>query len=83
MFNDAAMLPSDMILQGRSTNQLRAECSGTRLTLSINGVPVRQASDASFSEGDVGLLAGTYELPGTRVAFDNFAVRQAEPPPAP
>jgi hypothetical protein len=83
MFNDAAMLPSDSILLGRSTNHLRAECSGTRLTLSINGVPVRQASDVAFTEGDVGLIAGTYELRGTRVAFDNFAVRQAELPPAP
>jgi hypothetical protein len=83
MFNDAAMLPSEAILLGRSTNHLRAECSGTRLTLSINGLPVRQASDAAFTQGDVGLIAGTYDLPGTRVAFDNFAVRQAESPPAP
>jgi hypothetical protein len=83
MFNDAAMLPADSILLGRATNHLRAECSGSRLTLSINGVPVRQAIDGSFAGGDVGLIAGSYELPGTRVAFDNFTVRQAEPPATP
>jgi hypothetical protein len=83
MFNDAAMLPADAVRLGRATNHLRAECSGTRLTLSVNGVPVRQATDSAFATGDVGLLAGTYDLPGTRVSFDNFVVHQAEPPPAP
>lgn len=83
IFNDAAMLPADSLLPGRATNHLRAECSGSLLTLSINGVPVRQASDAAFSEGDVGLIAGAYDVPGTRIAFDNFAVRQAGLPAAP
>ena len=83
MFNDAAMLPADPILPGHAANHLRAECSGAQLTLSVNGVPVRQASDGSFPAGDVGLIAGSYDLPGTRVAFDNFAVRQAAPPAAP
>ena len=83
MFNDAAMLPADSILLGRTTNHLRAECSGTRLTLSVNGVPLRQATDDAFAAGDAGLLAGTYDLPGTRISFDNFVVHQAAPPPAP
>ncbi|MCJ7511863.1 MAG: hypothetical protein MUO23_02700 [Anaerolineales bacterium] len=80
MFNDAAMLPADSIVHGQSTNHLRAECSGPRLTLSINGVPARQAAADAFESGDVGLLAGTYDLPGTRVSFDSFSVRQPELP---
>jgi hypothetical protein len=83
MFNDAAMLPAEAILLGRATNHLQAECRGNRLALSINGTPARQALADSLTGGDVGLLAGTYDVPGARLSFDNFGVRQPQAASAP
>lgn len=65
---------SDAILLGGARNQLRADCIGNQLTLSVNGQQVHTVSDPSFATGDVGLLAGTYEVPGTDIHFDNFVV---------
>jgi hypothetical protein len=35
---------------------------------------VDSVPDTSFTSGDVGLIAGTYEEAGTDVLFDNFVV---------
>ena len=67
---------SDAILQGRSTNHLRADCVGPHLKLYVNGVPVATAEDSDFTHGDVGLMAGTFDESGTDVLFDNFIVLQ-------
>jgi hypothetical protein len=79
MFNDAAMLPAEAVQPGMQVNRLRAECVGPVLSLYINGTLSRQALSDTWSEGDVGLIAGTYDTPGVNVAFDNFAVRQPAP----
>lgn len=65
---------SDAILLGRARNHLRADCIGDQLTLYVNGQQVHTARDPSFPTGDVGLLAGTYDMPGTDIHFDNFVV---------
>jgi len=67
---------NDAIHQGLAVNHLRADCIGNSLTFYINGNPVAQAQDADFSEGDVGLLVGTFAQPGVDVIFDNFVVLQ-------
>jgi hypothetical protein len=67
------MQPSDAIHQGAATNHIRADCAGTTLTLEINQQKVASATDTSFSSGDVGLVAGTYETPGVNILFDNFS----------
>ncbi len=74
LLSDDAMLPSAAILQGQASNHLRAECEGYDLRLFVNGVPVAEARAAEWPSGDVGLLAGTYDEAGTRIAFDNFSV---------
>jgi hypothetical protein len=66
------MQPSEAIHQGAATNHIRADCAGTTLTLEINQQKVASATDISFSSGDVGLVAGTYETPGVNILFDNF-----------
>jgi len=69
------LLPTDAIVQGAdAVNTLRADCIGTTLTFYINGTQVAQEEDNSFSSGDVGLMAGTFDEPGTDVLFDNFVV---------
>lgn len=67
---------SDAILQGVITNQLAADCAGQTLRLSVNGQTLLETTDSSFTSGDVGLLAGTFNIDSTEVVFDNFLVTQ-------
>lgn len=70
------MLYNSSIHTGLAVNHLRADCIGNTLTLYVNGNPVAQAQDVDFTEGDVGLLVGTFSEPGVDVIFDNFVVLQ-------
>ncbi len=70
------MLPDDAIVQGYETNHLRAACVGEELTLSVNGTQVAQTTDSELTEGDVGLMAGSYVEGGVQVLFDNFKASQ-------
>ena len=65
---------SSSINQGNSSNSLRADCVGSTLTLYVNGTLVDSASDFEFSNGDVGLVAGTFTEAGADIQFDDFAV---------
>jgi hypothetical protein len=71
-----ALLPSDTIHQGNTTNHIRATCLGDQLTLHINGRLVKEVQDSTLSSGSVGVMAGTYAQPGTDILFDNFTVLQ-------
>jgi hypothetical protein len=66
------------IKQGNSHNTLRVEAVGPNFTFYINNELVDVAIDSDFSQGDVGLLAGTYQEPGAHIAFDNFKVWAVE-----
>jgi hypothetical protein len=70
------MQPSDEVNQGTESNHLRADCNGNTLTLFANGTQVAQVTDTSFSHGDVGLTAGTFDDPNVSIVFDNFVVRE-------
>ena len=65
---------NEAIHTGLAVNHLRADCQGSKLTFFINGTPVAMADDSDLTEGDVGLLAGTFAQPGVDVIFDNFVV---------
>jgi hypothetical protein len=67
---------SEAINQGNNTNRLRADCIGQTLTLYVNDQQLLQVTDAQFGSGDVGLIAGTFDVAGTDIHFDNFVVRQ-------
>lgn len=69
-------VPVDSINTGSGTNNLRAECVGSRLSLYVNGVLAVETNDSDITSGDVGLLAGTFDTPNTEVLFDNFVVRK-------
>jgi hypothetical protein len=69
-------IASDAIRQGRETNHIRVDCVGSTLRLYVNGVFIDEVQDGDPVSGDVGLLAGTYEIDRTEIEFDNFTVRQ-------
>lgn len=74
LLNMENMLPSELIMQGNTTNEIRLDCVGNTLTLYVNGQFVGETVDDAISSGDVGLYAGTFSIPGTDVLFDNFVV---------
>lgn len=69
-----AMPPSEVIAQGNATNRLRADCIGEHLSLYVNDQQLASYEDPDFSQGDVGLMAGSFDSSGTDIHFDNFMV---------
>ncbi|MBW8012810.1 MAG: hypothetical protein FVQ83_16450 [Chloroflexi bacterium] len=65
---------SEVINQGNERNHLTVECVGNRLSLFINGWLLQDVYDGDLQSGDVGLMAGSYGDPGTRIQFDDFEV---------
>ncbi len=72
LLSGSEMLPSESILTGNQINQVRADCAGDKLSFYANGKLLASVNDKDFSSGDVGILAGTFDLPNTDVYFDNF-----------
>ncbi len=70
------MFPSEVIRKGPQINHIHAICDGPRLALVVNGELVAETEDTTFLEGDVGLIAGSFDEPGVDVTFDNFVVRR-------
>jgi hypothetical protein len=69
---------SAIINQGNSRNTLRVETVGANFTFYINDELIDAAIDSDFSQGDIGLLAGTYQETGVHIAFDNLRVWAVE-----
>jgi hypothetical protein len=71
-------MPADengVILNGSAANHMRADCIGDTLTLYANGTKLLEVQDTNFTEGSVGLIAGSYDDAPVNVLFDNFVVR--------
>lgn len=62
------------IRTGSATNHIQAECNGTSLSLTVNGKLLIEVQAGDFPEGDVGLLAGTFDQPGVDILFNNIVV---------
>lgn len=69
-----SMLPADSIQVGEGQNAIHAECVGDRLTLAVNGNAIYELHTNDFVSGDVGLIAGSYNLPGVVIEFDDVMV---------
>jgi len=69
---------SDAIHPGPDGNVLRVEVVDSNFTFYINDELVDAAIDPEFGQGDIGLVAGTYEDAGTYIGFDNLKVWAAE-----
>ena len=67
---------SEAIRQGGVVNHIQAVCQGNDLSLVVNDQLLAAVEDDSYSTGQIGLVAGTYETPGVEVFFDNLSVVQ-------
>jgi len=67
---------SQAIRQGGVVNHIQAVCQGDILKLSVNGELLAMIEDSSFTQGQIGLIAGTYATPGAELFFDNLKVTQ-------
>ncbi len=70
------MQSSAAIHTGVNINHLRADCVGDTLTFYVNGQQIAQVRDATLTQGDVGLIAGTFSHPDADFIFDNFVAIQ-------
>jgi hypothetical protein len=66
---------SDVINPGDGPNHIQAVCSGADLLLSVNGNLLAETKDYSFSDGDIGLIVGSFDVAGVDIWFDNLSVR--------
>lgn len=57
---------------GGGSFRLSAQCSKDQLLLALDGKVLASAVDPDYQPGGVGMIAGTFDLPGFKVAFDNF-----------
>ncbi len=74
LIGSESMPPSEKINTGNATNHLRADCVGNKLRLYVNDELLTEVEDSDFTSGDVGLLAGSFDQPGTDIHFDDFVV---------
>jgi hypothetical protein len=76
MLGSAVFERSDKIFTGQAANHIAAACVANSLTLSVNGALLAEVEDVDFSEGQVGLIAGTFNDAPTEVRFDDLLVTQ-------
>jgi len=68
---------SPTIQQGEATNHILVGCVGDHLTMAVNAEPLIDVTDSTYTIGDVGLLATTYEAgTSTEIHYDDFVLRQ-------
>ncbi len=60
---------------GLKMNHIKASCNGDSLEMQVNGTKVASVTDGTFSSGDIGLTATSYEDEDFEVSFDNVKVR--------
>jgi len=63
-------------LDKTALNHLSAACSGDRMSLAVNGIPVGEFTDGDLTHGDIGLIIGTYDEGGVKIYFDNLSVKK-------
>jgi hypothetical protein len=67
---------SDAIKQGPSRNHIQAICAGSYLAMYVNDQFLGDATDDSYTEGQVGLAASSANRLGTRIDFDNLTISE-------
>ena len=72
------MQVSDAINQGTANNAIGVDCIGSTLRLIVNGTTLLEVQDADYPKGDVGLMAGTFDVAGVDILFDNFVVTKPQ-----
>ncbi len=65
---------SDAIHQGPAQNHIRAICAGNYLAMYVNDQFLGDATDDTYSDGQIGLAASAATRLGTRIDFDNLTL---------
>ncbi len=65
---------SDLVPFDGSAVNIQAACIGNTLALGVNGNILAEAQDDTFSSGDIGLIAGTWDTGGVEIRFDDVIV---------
>lgn len=68
--------PVTQVMAGAVDVQLTAECSGSRLTLSVDGAVVGSAQDQALRSGRSGLFVGGEQMAGTHAQFEDFVLQE-------
>jgi hypothetical protein len=71
------LLPSVWVQGGNAVNTLKVTCSGSRLSLEVNGEALASVEDTSLTDGQAGLLAGDFADTGTDIRFDNLMINRS------
>ncbi|HAF62442.1 MAG TPA: hypothetical protein DCK95_08960 [Anaerolineaceae bacterium] len=66
------MLLSDVLSQIGVVHTLKLDCYQDFLFLYVDGNLLDVQQDQTFTSGDVGLIAGSFEKAGVHIQFDNF-----------
>lgn len=70
------MQPAQAVKRGDASNLIRAACIDKELSLHVNDTLVARVQAEDWTEGDVGLIVGTYAQPEVEIEFDNFSVQK-------
>jgi hypothetical protein len=73
-FISPAPAANTAVKTGFTVNRIEMTCHSNSLSLFVNGNKLVQVKDTTFTEGFIGLVAGTGSIPGLEVKFDNFTV---------
>ncbi len=68
---------SQVINIGQASNHLRADCVGSQLVFFVNNQFLATVQDSHLSQGQTGVIVGTYGEPGVEIHFDNFVVQES------
>jgi hypothetical protein len=74
LISSKQMAYSEAIRKGSAQNHIRADCTGSALTLYSNGQKIASVEDQDFKTGEIGIIAGTGAVGGADLYFDNFWV---------
>jgi len=61
-------------LVGPGPYRLGVQCSREKLLLAVDGILLGEVQDPDYLPGSFGLIAGTFETGGFKVAFDNLII---------
>ena len=59
-------------IAGGGRFRLSARCAADQLVLAMDGTVLASATDPNYKPGGIGMIAGTFDLEGFKVAFDNL-----------
>jgi hypothetical protein len=75
------LMPNEVILVEKdASNEIHAMCTGTELTLFVNGKQLAAVSDSDLESGDIGFIVSTYDQAPAHVHFDNLFVQEPAMP---